>query len=120
VTSGLKTVIYPVKDLAGAKKVYGTLFGVTPVMDEPYYVQFSFAGQDIGLDPNGHSKGMTGPVGYWHVDDINETLKHLLDAGAETQQPVNDVGGGKLIATVTDPDGNLIGLLQMPAGGWDE
>ena len=81
------------------------------------YVGFEVDGQDIGLDPNGHSKGMTGPVGYWHVDDINESLEALLEAGAETQQPISDVGGGKLIASVKDADGNAIGLLQAPDGG---
>jgi hypothetical protein len=25
---------------------------------------------------------------------------------------VRDVGGGRLVATVTDPDGNVLGLLQ--------
>lgn len=30
----------------------------------------------------------------------------------ELAQPVRDVGGGKLIASVLDPDGNIIGLLQ--------
>jgi hypothetical protein len=30
---------------------------------------------------------------------------------------VNDVGGGKLVAAVKDADGNIIGLLQAPAGG---
>jgi predicted enzyme related to lactoylglutathione lyase len=114
----MKTVILPVKDIAAAKAVYGRLFGVAPSMDEVYYVGFDVEGQHIGLDPNGHSRGMTGPVGYWHVDDINETLEALLEAGAATQQPVSDVGGGKLIATVTDADGNVIGLLQAPAGGW--
>lgn len=111
-TSGMKTVMYPVKDIAAAKQLYGKLFGVAPDMDEVYYVGFTVGGQHVGLDPNGHAKGMTGPVGYWHVDDINATLGALLAAGAETQQPVNDVGGGKLIATVTDVDGNVIGLLQ--------
>ena len=57
---------------------------------------------------------MTGPVGYWHVDDIQEILKLLLDAGAETQRVVRDVGGGKLIASVKDADGNSIGLIQSP------
>ncbi len=116
-TSGMKTIMYPVKDLAAAKQLYGTLFGVAPYMDEAYYVGFTVVGQDVGLDPNGHSKGMTGPVGYWHVDDINESLEALLDAGGETQQPISDVGGGKLIAAVKDADGNTIGLLQAPAGG---
>ena len=113
-TSGIKTVMYPVKDITVAK-LYGTLFGVEPYMDEPYYVGFNVDGQDIGLDPNGHGKGMTGPVGYWHVEDITQSLDALLAAGAETQQPINDVGGGKLIATVKDPDGNIIGLLQTPS-----
>jgi predicted enzyme related to lactoylglutathione lyase len=116
-TAGMKTVIFPVKDIAAGKRLYSKLFGVAPAMDEVYYVGFDIDGQDVGLDPNGHSKGMTGPVGYWHVDDINETLEALLEAGAEAQQPISDVGGGKLIATVTDPDGNVIGLLQAPAGG---
>ena len=116
-TSGMKTVMYPVKDLAAARELYGTLLGVAPCMDEAYYVGFSVEGLDVGLDPHGHGKGMNGPVGYWHVDDIEETFETLLGAGAETLQAVSDVGGGKLIATVKDPDGNVIGLLQMPDGG---
>ncbi len=57
---------------------------------------------------------MTGPVGYWQVNDIQKSLQLLLDAGAQTQQEVLDVGGGKLIASVKDADGNIIGLLQLP------
>ena len=110
-TSGMKTVIYPVKDLAQAKKLYGNLLGVAPIVDAPYYVQFNVAGQEVGLDPNGHTWGATG---YWHVDDINASLKLLLDAGAETLQAVTDVGGGRLIASAKDADGNVIGLLQSP------
>ena len=115
-TTGMKTVIYPVNDIAAAKRLYGSLLGVPPSMDEVYYVGFEVDGQDIGLDPNGHSKGMTGPVGYWHVDDINESLEALLEAGAETQQPISDVGGGKLIASVKDADGNGSGSSKHPTG----
>jgi predicted enzyme related to lactoylglutathione lyase len=79
-----------------------------------HYVQFDVADQEIGLDPHGHSKGMTGPVGYWHVDDIKESVKQLLDAGAQEQQAVSDVGGGRLIGSVKDADGNVIGLTQAP------
>ncbi len=86
-------------------------------MDEAYYAAFNVGGQDVGLDPNGHGKGMTGPIAYWHVDDINKGLEALLDAGAEAGQPIHDVGGGTLIATVKDADGNVTGLVQAPAGG---
>lgn len=113
--AGMNTIIYPVKDIAQAKTLYTRLLGVEPVMDEAYYVGFSVAGQDIGLDPHGHSRGMTGPMGYWHVDDLSKTLDSLLNAGAETLEAVKDVGGGKLTATVKDPAGNIIGLIQPPA-----
>jgi len=111
-TSGLKTVIYPVKDLASAKKLYGTLLGVEPYADQPYYVGFNVDGQDVGLDPHGHSKGMTGPLPYWHVSDIQASIDDLVAIGAELQQEPTDVGGGNLIATVKDTDGNVIGLFQ--------
>lgn len=111
---GIKTFIYPVKDLAKAKTLYSELLGVEPYMDEAYYVGFNVDGLDVGLDPHGHSQGMTGPVGYLHVDDIKRSVKALLDAGAEAQQEVKDVGGGKLIASVKDADGNIIGLIQSP------
>ncbi len=111
-TPAMRTVIYPVKDLARAKTLYGKLLGVAPYADEAYYVGIRVGDQEVGLDLHGHSKGMTGPLGYWHVDDIKASLKSLLDAGAETQQAITDVGGGKLIASVKDADGNVIGLIQ--------
>jgi predicted enzyme related to lactoylglutathione lyase len=107
------TVIYPVSDLAQAKAVFGAILGTAPVMDESYYVQFSAGGQEIGLDPNGARKGLTGPVPYWHVADIQATIKQLLAAGAQQRDAVSDFGGGgRLVASVTDPDGNVIGLIQ--------
>lgn len=114
-TAGLKTIIYPVKDLARAKGLFSALLGVEPYADQPYYVGFRAAEQEVGLDPNGHAKGMTGPVPYWDVPDIRARLGALLDAGAELLQDVQDVGGGKLIASVKDADGNLVGLVQEPA-----
>ncbi|MDR6975285.1 putative enzyme related to lactoylglutathione lyase [Streptomyces sp. 3330] len=114
-SAGMQTIIYPVKDLARAKALFSALLEVEPYADEPYYVGFKAAGQDIGLDPNGHAKGMTGPVPYWHVTDLRERLAALVAAGAELLQDAQDVGGGRLIAFVKDADGNLVGLLQDPA-----
>src|SRR5438067_10776192 len=111
---GIRTVIYPVKDIAQAKRLYSTLLGVEPYADGAYYVGFRVGDQEIGLDPHGHNKGMTGPVGYFPVSDVQTSLQALLDAGAQVQQEVQDVGGGKLIAWVKDTDGNMIGLLQEP------
>src|SRR5438309_1605369 len=106
---GVKTVIYPVKDIAKAKELFKVLLGVEPYADEAYYVGFKIGDQDIGLDPNGHKHGTTP---YYDVDDIKKSLQTLLDAGAQSVQDVKDVGGGKLIAIVKDADGNIIGLTQ--------
>lgn len=111
---GIKLFIYPVKDLAQAKTLYTELLGSEPYMDEAYYVGFRVGDQEIGLDPNGHKQGMRGPVGYWQVTDIKKSLQSLLEAGAQAQQAVTDVGGGKLIASVKDADGNTIALMQLP------
>ena len=109
---GIRVVIFPVTDITQAKMLYRTLLGVEPYSDEAYYVGFRVGGQEIGLDPNGHNQGMTGPVGYFQVSDIKKSLQALVDAGAQTQQEVKDVGGGRLIAWVKDADNNLIGLMQ--------
>jgi predicted enzyme related to lactoylglutathione lyase len=57
---------------------------------------------------------MTGIISYYHVSDIRKNLQNLLDGGAQKLQDVRDVGGGKLIASEKDPEGNLIGFIQMP------
>src|SRR5690242_18843374 len=111
-STGIKTIIYPVSDLAAAKALFGPLLGVEPYADEPYYVGYKVEGQDIGLDPNGHKQGMTGPLPYVHVENLKAALQALLDNGAEPLQEPRDVGGGRLIASVKDRDGNPIGLLQ--------
>jgi predicted enzyme related to lactoylglutathione lyase len=111
-TQGIKTVLHPVSDLATAKAVYAALLGVPPTADSSYYVGFEAAGQHIGLLPGGGPQGMTCPVTYWEVPDIEAKLAEVTAAGATVKEPVRDVGGGRLVATVTDPDGNVLGLLQ--------
>ncbi|MEU8484697.1 MULTISPECIES: VOC family protein [unclassified Streptomyces] len=109
-TQGIKTVLHPVSDVEKAKAVYAALLGAEPTADAPYYVGFDVAGQHIGLVPGGG--GMTSPVTYWHVPDIEAKLAEVTAAGAVVKEAAHDVGGGRLVATFTDPDGNVLGLLQ--------
>src|SRR6476646_10987377 len=111
-TQGIKTVLHPVSDLAAAKAVYTALLGGPPQTDSSYYVGFDAAGQHIGLVPGGGPQGMTSPVAYWHVAAIDTKLAEVTAAGAIVKEPAHDVGGGRLVATLTDPDGNVLGLLQ--------
>jgi predicted enzyme related to lactoylglutathione lyase len=106
---GIKTVIYPVKDITQAKSIFRKLLEVEPYADQPYYVGFKIGDQDIGLVPNASGPGMTA---FYHIDDIKNSLQILVDAGAEIIQNIKNVGGGRLIASAKDKDGNIIGLVQ--------
>jgi predicted enzyme related to lactoylglutathione lyase len=108
-TEGVKTILHPVSDLAKATAVYTALLGAEPSAASDYYVGFDAAGQHIGLVPGGN---MTGPVAYWHVADIEAKLAELTEAGATVHEAPREVGPGRTVATVTDPDGNVLGLLQ--------
>jgi predicted enzyme related to lactoylglutathione lyase len=112
---GLRTVIYHAPDLAAAKAWYTTAFEVTPYFDEPFYVGFEIGGFELGLDPD--TSGVTvanNAVAYWGVAEIDNTYRRLLERGAEPREAVKDVGGDIKVATVADPFGNVIGLIQNP------
>jgi predicted enzyme related to lactoylglutathione lyase len=111
-TLGIKTVLHPVADLGRAKRMYAALLGVPPTTDSAYYVGFEAAGQQIGLVPKGGPQEMRSPVAFWHVTDIRAKLAGVVAAGATVKEPPHDVGGGRLVATFTDPDGNVLGLIQ--------
>jgi len=109
---GLRTVIYPAPDLAASKAWFARLLGVEPYFDEPFYVGFNVAGYELALDP--HGDPATGPVTYWGVADANTALAQLLDAGATSRGDVQDVGDGIRVATVLEPGGTVLGVIENP------
>src|SRR5262249_45119736 len=113
-TEGIAVVLHPVSDISAAKELYAALLGVSPVADQPYYVGFEAGGQHIGLLPGGGPQGLTSPGAHGRVADIETKLAELTAAGATVKEPASDVGGGRLVATVTDLDGNVLGVLQDP------
>jgi predicted enzyme related to lactoylglutathione lyase len=111
-TEGVKTLLHPVSDLSAAKAVYTALLGIAPQADSDFYVGYEAAGQQIGLVPGGGPQGMTSAVAYWHVADIEAKLAEVTAAGASVKDAPRNVGGGRLVATFADPDGNVLGLVQ--------
>lgn len=109
---GLRTVIYPASDLAASKAWYSQLLGVEPFFDEPFYVGFSVEGYELALDPSGDPAA--GPVTYWGVADAVAALAQLLDAGAAPRGQVLDVGDGIRVATVLEPGGAILGVIENP------
>jgi predicted enzyme related to lactoylglutathione lyase len=111
-TEGIKIVLHPVSDLDAAKAVYTALLGIPPQADSSYYVGYDVGGQHIGLVPGGGPQGMTTPVAYWRVSDIEAKLAEVTAAGGTVTEAPHEVGGGRHVASFTDPDGNVLGLVQ--------
>jgi predicted enzyme related to lactoylglutathione lyase len=113
---GLGTVIYHVPELQRAKAWYAVAFEQQPYFDQPFYVGFNIAGYELGLDPSQalNRAGRGGVVAYWRVANIERAVHHFVEAGATVATPTQDVGEGIKVATVTDPFGNAIGLIENP------
>lgn len=109
---GLRTVIYPAPDLKGARDFYAGLLGVEPYFDEPFYVGFSVGGYELALDPE--ADPADGTTTYWGVPDAAAALADLLAAGARPYGEVREVGGGIRVATVLDPGGAVLGIIENP------
>ncbi len=110
---GLRTVIYPVANLAEAAAWYARVAGKAPYFDQPFYVGFEIGGFELGLIPDGQP-GTSGATAYWGTQDADAELARLLELGATVDSPVADVGEGIRVATVRDPFGNLFGIIQNP------
>jgi predicted enzyme related to lactoylglutathione lyase len=110
---GLRTAIYPVKDLDGAKAWYSKVTGHAPYFDQPFYVGFNVGGFELGLVPDG-TPGTAGPQSLWGVADAAESLARLVELGAEVLEEVQDVGEGIRVAAVRDPFGNRLGIIENP------
>lgn len=112
---GLRSVIYPTRDLTVAKAWYRAVLGQEPYFDQPFYAGFAVGGFELGLDPNAQVRtGEGGPVAYWGVTNIEEALQRLRDMGVAEPSPIHDVGEGIRMATLTDPSGNAVGIIENP------
>ncbi|AOW15518.1 bleomycin resistance protein [Hydrogenophaga crassostreae] len=110
---GLRTAIYPAPDLAAAKRWYSQVLGAEPYFDEAFYVGFQVGGFELGLLPNA-TPSTAGPQALWGVADIEVAVQHVLALGAKPLEPIAEVGGGIRVASVEDPFGNRLGLIQNP------
>lgn len=107
----IHSIVYTVSDVDAAKAVHTALLGVPPHTDQPYYVGYHVGGVEIALRPGGEGRSLATPVVQVLVPDLDAALAAAQQAGAALADAPQDVGGG-LIATVTDPDGITLGLMQ--------
>ncbi len=113
---GLRTLILKVPDLTKAKAWYSAALGVLPYFDEPFYVGFNVGGFEIGLDPDmSDVTPGTNIETYLGVANINQAYKSLIEKGAQPHREIRNVGGAIFVATVTDPFGNILGIIENPS-----
>lgn len=114
---GLRTAIYHVADMERAKTWYTALLGTPPYFDEPFYIGYNVGGYELGLHPveaEPAKGGAPSVFTYWGVDDIETAFARLIEMGATPHNPVVDVGEGIKVADVTDPFGNIVGIIYNP------
>ncbi|MFD7322395.1 VOC family protein [Streptomyces sp. NPDC059875] len=116
---GLTTVSFWAADLAVAKAWYTELLGGEPYFERPGYAEFRIGDyqHELGLidsayAPAGATTGPGGAIVYWHVDDVRATFERLLSLGAKEYEPVTPRGPGFVTASVTDPFGNVLGVME--------
>jgi predicted enzyme related to lactoylglutathione lyase len=112
---GLRTVIYNPGDIEKGRDWYRNVLGVEPNFDQPFYVGFTVGGYEFGLSPTApKSSSDSGVLAYWGVDDIKAAHARLIELGATAREAIEDVGEGILVASVIDPFGNILGIIQNP------
>jgi predicted enzyme related to lactoylglutathione lyase len=110
---GLRTVVYPVTNLAEATAWYRRVLDRGPYFEEPFYVGFEVGGFELGLIPDG-TPGASGGTAFWGTPDVKAELARLVALGAAVEMPVTEVGGGIRLASVKDPYGNVFGVIENP------
>jgi predicted enzyme related to lactoylglutathione lyase len=113
---GLRTCLVAVSpgQLDAAKAWYASVMGVAPYFDQPFYVGFNVGGFELGLDPAGGEPGPGGTLAYWGTPDVTAEVTRLVGLGAKVAEEVKEVGGGIKVATLTDPFGNRLGVIENP------
>ena len=118
---GLTTVNFFADDLSAAQDWYTELLGVEPyfvreIDGAPAYIEFRIGDYqhelgfiDRRFAPPGQQSA--GTITYWAVDDVQATFDRLVSLGATVHQEIREQGPGFVTASVTDPFGNVLGVM---------
>lgn len=105
---GLRSLIYPAKNLETSKAWWTNVLGTEPYFDSDGYVGFNVGGYELGL--NSWSSELHGP--FTHLNCVG--VRELLSNGATQLSGPTDVGEGILLADFQSPQGEVFGVIQNP------
>jgi predicted enzyme related to lactoylglutathione lyase len=123
VLRGLTTISLFADDVAAARDWYADLLGAEAYFERDAGGKLAYAEFRVG--DYQHELGIVdrrfapvadhapaGVVAYWAVDDVAATLARLLELGATALEPVTERGPGYVTASVLDPFGNVVGVME--------
>ncbi|MDN5766358.1 MAG: VOC family protein [Humibacillus sp.] len=122
---GVATISFFADDVAAASDWYAAVLGAEPYFRRDAggttaYVEFRLGDREteLGIVDRRfarHDAGSArGAVVYWHVDDLDAVLEELQARGASVLEAPTDRGDGFVTAAVTDPFGNVLGVMTNP------
>lgn len=112
---GLRTFGFKVNDIEAAKQWYTKVLGIEPYFDMPFYVGYNVAGYEFGLQQTDEELSYgNNTATYLGVEDIHAIYNMLIASGATEYEQPQDVGENIMIAAVTDPWGNIFGIIYNP------
>ena len=117
---GLSGVIIWTDDLDSMVEFYLDTLGLTPHSVRPAFVSFKWGDVRLGIGTHAQVAGRSSDryrvMVNLDVDDIHAEHERLAGAGVEfIRAPERERWGG-WVCTFTDPDGNVLQLLEQPRG----
>lgn len=112
VSTALETIIIFSPNHSQLADFYQRGFILGEANHSPRHIGFQVGPIYLGFDeseamPEGNRVSL-----WFTVEDLHASFKRLVDLGAEVRYPPTKKTWGGMLASVYDPEGNLIGLSQ--------
>jgi catechol 2,3-dioxygenase-like lactoylglutathione lyase family enzyme len=99
-------------------RFYRDQLGLTPRTSKPDFINFDWAGLRLSVSVHDRVRGRShDPLRIMVnllVDDIRTVHARLLAAGVVFTRPPEPEEWGGRVATLLDPDGNMLQLFELP------
>lgn len=116
--NGVSGVIIWTGDHERLAAFYRDTLGLTPHSVRPNFVAFRWGEMRLSIGAHDHVHGETTEPYRVMVNldtsDIHAAYKAFCDRGVEFVRPPEQEHWGGWVATFTDPDGNMLQLLEQP------
>ncbi|HRP91222.1 MAG TPA: VOC family protein [Edaphocola sp.] len=119
---GIATINFYAANHTEAVTWYSQYLNTKPYFNVPGYSEFRLGDfqAELGIVDNKYapkniSEKPAGITAYWHVDNLQVAVDKALKMGATIFDPITPRGdSGFVTAAVTDPFGNILGLMYNP------